>query len=1035
MTTTPRPSSARGIWRWLAVGALGATVALAPAARAQQPQPAGTGTVSGRVSDASGGTPIAAVQIQIVGTQLGTQTNQGGEFTIRGVPAGTHVLRALRVGFGEQRDTVTVAAGQTVTADIRMRAVAVTLNPVVTTATGEQRRVEVANAISNIDAAKAVETRPVASIGDLLTARAPGVQVLPNNSTGTGSRVRIRGTSSLSLSNDPIYVIDGVRMQSSSDNTTIGVGGSTPSRVGDINPEEIESIEVVKGPSAATLYGTDAANGVIVIKTKRGVAGRPQWTFYTEQALIKDQNEWPTNYAGMGVLPNQPAASQSTNRCFATRQGLAPTAATYCNFESLAGFNPAETEATSPLGTGHRQQYGLQVRGGSENVRYFVHGEWEDETGLQILPSAERQRLAAASIPIRDIMERPNVYDRATLRANLNLTLPGNADLAFNTGYIASYFSQPNADNNAQGWGPTIVGGRGDVNPDNLSSAYGFYPLGAVYQEEWGQEVDRFIGSTNGNWRPTSWLSIRGNAGIDFTNIVDTNLCRFSDCTTGTTREGFKTDNRSRFYNYTFDLNGTGTFNLTDALVSRTTVGAQFFRDVFNRNGAFATQLPPGATTISAGAIPGASEATAESRTLGFFAQQELQFADRLFLTAAVRSDDNSAFGADFDAVYYPKLSVSWVLSEEPFLPRPDWLNQLRLRAAYGASGRQPGTTDAVQFFQSTTAILEGAETPGVVFQALGNTELKPERSAELEAGFDLTALDNRFTAEFTYYNKNSRDALVQRILPPSIGTGANSRFENLGEIRNSGFEWLATAYLIQRDNFGFDISVNGSHNSNEIVDLGDVPPIRGAQISQIEGYPLNAFWIKPIKSFSDADGDGIIDASEVVVGDTTEFFGYSQPRTEISVTGGLEFFQRRVRLSALVDHKGGHKVWNGTERYRCVSFNNCRDLYDPNTPLDKQARLVAARFVTNTTDAGYIEDASFIRLRELALNFDVPQRWAGALRADRVALNLAARNLAIWTDYTGIDPESNYGQGDVQNDFLTQPPATYYVLRVTLGF
>ena len=1009
----------------------------ASASQAQQ----GTGTVTGRVTEAVTGAPIAAVTLQLTGTSIGTQTNQQGEFTLRQVPAGRQVLRLLRVGYQETLDTLSVAAGQTTTANLQMRSVPISLAPVVTTATGQQRSVEVGNAVGRIDASNVVATSSIGSVGDLLTARTPGVQVLPGNSTGTGARVRIRGTSSLSLSNDPIYIIDGVRMQSSTNSTSLGLGGSTPSRVNDINPEDIESIEVIRGPSAATLYGTDAANGVIVITTKRGVAGAPRWTFYTEQAAIKDRNPWPDNYAGVGRLVNQPAASQFTEYCYLSRQGAATTAAARCVLDSLATFNPAKNSETTPLGTGHRQQYGMQLSGGSEALRYFVSGEWEDEMGLQVLPRSERARLVEAGAPIRDLTERPNIYDKATLRSNLNITLPRDADIAVNAGYIKSYFSLPQSDNNANGWGPTLVGGYGNVDREDLSSAYGFYPIGNIYQQEFGQEIDRFLGSTNASWRPNSWLSIRSNAGIDFTNRVDNQLCRFAECTSGTSKEGYKYDTRTRFVNYTVDLNGTGSFNLGENIVSRTTVGTQFFRDVFNRNGAWATKLPPGAVTIGAGAVPGADESTSESRTLGFFGQQEVALNDRLFLTGAVRMDDNSAFGTDFDAVIYPKFSVSWVASDEPFLRAPTWMDQLRLRAAYGASGRQPGTTDAIQYFSPTTVAISNVEVAGIVFTSLANPNLKPERSTELETGVDVTLFDSRINAELTYYNKSSRDALVNRVLPPSIGTGSTSRLENLGQIRNWGWEWLVNADLIRTSAFGADVTVNGSHNSNKIVELGeDIPPIRGSQISQVEGYPLNSFFMKPY-TFADTDGDNIIDPSEVTVGvpghpDSTIFLGYSQPRTEIAVTGGLSFLDRRVRLSALVDYKGGHKVWNGTTRYRCVSFVNCPDIYDPNTSLEHQARAIAAGFVTSTTDAGYVEDASFTRLREVSLNFEVPQRLTTRfLRSRSAALNLSARNLKIWTDYTGIDPESNYGQGDVQNDFLTQPPATYYTLRLTLGF
>ena len=154
-----------------------------------------------------------------------------------------------------------------------------------------------------------------------------------------------------------------------------------------------------------------------------------------------------------------------------------------------------------------------------------------------------------------------------------------------------------------------------------------------------------------------------------------------------------------------------------------------------------------------------------------------------------------------------------------------NWLNQLRLRGAYGASGRQPGTTDAVQYYSTTTAIAGGVEQPGLIFTALGNANLKPERSTELETGIDITAWDSRINSELTFYDKRSRDALIQEIIPGSVGTGSTSRFANLGEIRNWGFEYLLGAQLLQRDNFGWDVTFNGSHNSNKIVSLGGTPP------------------------------------------------------------------------------------------------------------------------------------------------------------------------------------------------------------------
>jgi TonB-dependent SusC/RagA subfamily outer membrane receptor len=299
-------------------GALAARDAAAQDRPAERPadQPAArAGTVSGRVTDVATGRPVGAAQVTVVGTNLGAVTDDNGRYTVRGVPARAVTLRAIRIGYAEQTAPVAAPAGGGAAQDFALRPLAVTLAQVVTTATGEQRRVEVGNAITRLDATALVQERPVTSVSDLLTARAAGVQVLPPNTTGAGARIRIRGTNSLSLSNDPIYVVDGVRVTGSSASSSIDNGNTSPSRAADLNPDEIETLEVVRGPSAATLYGTDAANGVIVITTKRGRVGRPRWEAYTEQGLVTDRNAYPTAYSPFGrAPPARPSPTASSAR-------------------------------------------------------------------------------------------------------------------------------------------------------------------------------------------------------------------------------------------------------------------------------------------------------------------------------------------------------------------------------------------------------------------------------------------------------------------------------------------------------------------------------------------------------------------------------------------------------------------------------------------------------------------------------------------------------------------------------------------------
>ncbi len=1029
---------------------------------AQTPQ---QGTITGRVTDAANNQPVAAAQVNIVGTTLGTQANQEGQFTIRGVAPGTVEVRVLRVGFAETKQTVTVTAGQTVTADIRMRAVVTTLAPVVTTATGEQRRVEVGNAIAQVDAAKIVETQAVSNIADVLVGKAPGVMVFSGTQTGAGVRVRVRGTSSLSLTNNPIYVIDGVRVEGATGSlpnsgagtgsltTSISVGGTTPSRAGDLNPEEIESIEIVRGPSASTLYGTDAANGVIVITTKKGVAGRTQWTYYTEQGALRDYNNYPTAFWGWrtGTTAATTSTRSNTVQCF-----LSQVAAGTCVQDSVTTYNLHDDKESTPYGTGYRQQHGLQVRGGSETIRYFVHGEYEDEDGVTKVPQFEDRWLAAHKLSLTPKQESPNHLTRMTARANFNIALSRTADLAINTGYISQDLRLPQSDDSGtDGIAANVYGGPGFKY--NLTAAgdtlYGWrqFTPRDVYQQVTTQSIERVISSAASNWRPREWFAARANFGVDYINRLDTQICRFANCpNNGDNRQGFKRDNRTNFFIYTLDAAGTATKRLAETIESKTTLGVQYYRNLLDRSGATGTFLAPGAVTVTGAANKIADEATSESRTLGGYLEQNLAFRDRLFVTAAVRSDRNSAFGADFKTVFYPKLAVSWVVSDESFFPQASFLNQLRLRSAYGASGVQPGTTDAVQFYSSTTTRGESGDQTGVVFTTVGNRDLKPERSTELEVGIDGTFWSSRITTELTYYNKSSKDALVSRTLPPSLGLGNTTRFENLGEVRNSGFEMLINAQLLRKRALGWDVTLNGSTNDNELVSLGGVPNIIGTTQSQKEGYPLNGWWSRMYTGFEDKNGDGIISAAgcanvaaqntaacELFVTDTNVFIGYPTPKREFALSSGIDLFNRRLRLAAMADYKGGHKTYNNTERIRCASRNNCAGLISKNASFEQQARVALVRDHPSRSVAGFFEDGDFIRFRELSLSYTAPQSWAARyLRGRSLVVSGAMRNIGvIWTKYTGVDPEAFGTTGDAPSEFQAFAPPTYFALRLNLGF
>jgi TonB-linked SusC/RagA family outer membrane protein len=994
------------------------------------PAAAQQGAITGRVTDQVSARPIAGARVSLVGTAVATQTNAEGRYRLIDVRPGAVTVRVSAIGYGAVNRPVTVTVGEEHVEDVALTLQPYSLDEIVVTATGEQAKKAIGNVVNTMRVDSLVETRPISNMNDLLAAKTPGMDVLQGNLSGAGARVRIRGTSSLSLNNEPLYIIDGIRMTSDNNSSSIGIGGTNPSRINDLNPEEFETVDVVKGPAAAALYGTAASTGVIILKSKRGRPGPARWNVWVEQGFLKDYNDYPNAYRGWRTTPS---ASTPTN---GTQCILTQVAAAVCTQDSVTQFNLFTDPEATPNGTGYRNQYGLQVSGGSDFSSYFISGEFENEVGQLKMPSfavdSVRRIRSIGEVPFEQ--QRPNGLRRVSLRANIDAHASPKFDLSVSTGFTSSTQRLPQTDNNTTGLLSNALGGPG--NKDNGRFGYRAFTPNEFFSETVNQSINRFIGSGTANWRPATWLNVRATGGIDYTNRRDTDLCRRDECVDfATIKLGFKEDNRTDFFSYTADATATATFPLATTLASRTTVGVQYVKTVFDRNGAFAEDLAPGATTVDAGSIPSVDEVTDVTKTVGAFVEQHVGYKERLFVTAALRVDDNSAFGASFKAVYYPKLGVSYVISDEPFFPSWSWLNSLRLRAAIGASGVQPGTTDALRFFAPAVARIDNADNPVIIFSALGNDKLKPERAHEFEMGGEAVLFNSRLSLDLTYYNKKTTDALIARTLPPSAGVSI-TRFENLGAVVNRGVEVLASGRVLNRPSFGVELSVNAAYNTNYIADMGGVPPIIGATTRQISGYPINGWWQRPY-TFADADGNGIITANEITVADSAVFVGYANPRWEVTYLPSIHLLNRKLRIVGLFDHKSGFYQLNGTERIRCESRLNCRGLVDPNAPLWEQARVVALRETPSRTQWGFIEKATFIRLRELSATYDFPDRWARRFGGSRLSLTVAGRNVWKATGWSGMDPEANYFEGPtgIVSNFQTAPPPTTWTFRLNVGF
>jgi TonB-linked SusC/RagA family outer membrane protein len=1008
------------------------------------------GAIGGRITDQSGGAGLEAARVLLTGTSRIENSDREGHFLFRNVAPGNYQVRVLRVGYKPAAQTAAVGAGETVALDFVLEAAPVQLDELVTTATGQQRKLEIGNAVTTIDVAKVAETAPITEFTNLISGRAAGVEVLKSSGiTGSGTRIRIRGSNSISLSNEPLYYMDGIRLESSAFSTTLNISGegvddptnAGPSRINDINPDDIESIEIVKGPAAATLYGIQASNGVVRITTKHGTAGPPRWNLFSELGAVSDNNSYPLNFAGRDTTA---AGIESGYDGFCSiqseRYGL-------CTQTSVQSFQPLNDPATRPYKAGLRQQYGANVSGGSDDVTYFVAGSYDNELGPFRLPKFEEDSVISARGSLPDNQRRPNALEKFAVRANVAAKVAKTVDVDASLGFLSSNTRFIENDNSF-----LTVNGSGTTSGYLPDFNRGWYFIPAeLFAELANQAANRFTGGFTGNWRPRNWLTGRATIGYDVVNRTDvqffpTGEVADYDAGGGSNRLGARSDNRFQISQTSIDLGVEARFSLSDAVGSRTSVGGQFFRDLTRGNYASGQNLPAGSSSISGAATSQARDTSLESRSIGSYLEEEINLKQRLFVTGALRFDDNSAFGQNFNATVYPKASASWLISDEPFF-HLDALNTLRLRAAFGASGQQPGTTDARRFFSATAGKRAGQATTGVSFGNFGNADLKPERSREFEAGIDAGLFRDRVSVELTYYDKLTKDALIERDIAPSLGA-SKSQFVNLSRITNHGFEAAINARIIDNPRIAWDVTLSGSTTKNNIQELGEgVSPIFvGFYQRHVAGYPAGGYWA-PLITFNDANGDGIIDLdpnqdglfddSEVKLSDSSVFRGSAIPTKEASLNSNLAIFGGRVVLGTQFDYRGGHLVDNSLEQFRCFSIQNCRGLYDKTAPLEEQAKAQATFLPGGGNSVAFLEPGWFIKLRELSLTFEAPDRWARAFRASRLSLTLAGRNLWTITDYTGVDPEVNAFNQDnfASSDFESQAQVQYWTARLNVGF
>jgi TonB-dependent SusC/RagA subfamily outer membrane receptor len=827
----------------------------------------------------------------------------------------------------------------------------------------------------------------------------------------------VRGASSLSLQNDPLIYVDGIRVDNAqaSGPTNQGFGSQSVSRWNDFDPDDIESLEIIKGPAAATLYGTEASNGVIQIITKKGAAGRATWNLTTRQGA-NWFNDWQDRlFVNYGAIPRPGGGSARDTVTISPRQ---------LNDSLRATFGE------DIFRTGRLQDYQLNLSGGSTAFRYYVGGGYEENQGV----------------------ERVNGLRRSNLRANVQATPGERYDVQASLGYTSGRTNIPlEAGGGGATWG-TYFSSPGflytGTNPGNPQLGFRSGPPDIYYNVyRIFQDADRFTGSVQLAHRPFGWLNHRLIVGVDRlmednqeivprNDVLGTRYASFA--VAGPTVGGYLAIGTRDATNSTFDYVANATLGLGRSLKSVTSVGGQYygrrtiFRDFYGENFPAA-----GLVALNAAAVQRLQrDDIIENNTVGGFVQEQLIWNDRLFVTGAVRADDNSAFGTNFDVVTYPKVSASYVLSEEPSIPLPSLVNSLRLRAAYGASGLQPGAFDAIRTYVSGGGVV----TP----QSAGNRDLGPEASYELELGLDAGFADDRASIDLTYFNGYTRDAILSRQAPPSEGF-PGLQFFNAGRVNRNGLELLLRGHPIRSERVGLELTASGSTNNYEIVDLGagtNLISVTG-QVQHVVGYAPGAWWDRRVVSADrnaagqatnlrcdDGQGGQVACASAPRV-----FLGNTVPTREGSLSATLTLL-RDLRLTAFFDYRGGYKKLDGNRRARCNLFSLCRENYFP-----QEFDAVTLAEVQGGTAFTYnlIQDASFTRFRELSLNYSLPAGLVRRAGVSRAAITVAGRNLGLWTNYGGLEPEASFnggtrgGFGQWEQNVL--PQTRQFVATLNLSF
>lgn len=970
-----------------------------------------TGTITGRVVDSTTQQPVPDASVSVEGTRRGAISGPDGTFTIVGVPAGTHTVRVRRIGFSSPTQVVNVPAGGTAAATFAVDRRAIALEDVVTVGYGTQKREAITGSVATIDAAQA-NVGIQANVNQMIEGRAAGVNVVQNSGEpGAGAQILIRGGTSITASNDPLYVIDGIPINNDNTESSGQMGALPRSPLNLLNPSDIASISILKDAAATAIYGSRAANGVILIETKKGPAGGGNTIDYEVQA------------GSSSAAKHLPVLNGDEYRAFIKAEvDSGKLAASALSALGTANTNWEEAITRSAPTINHN----LSFAGGSADTRYRASLNYMNQQGVVLNNGFQRLqgRLNGSQ----------NAFDgRLRLQANLTGSHVNNDYVLFeNTGgFSGGIFI------NALTFDPTKP--ISFVDPATGQSVY--YEVGGGSQSvrnpvamanqvlDNGKTI-RALGNFSADYDIFSALTARVNLGADrasgnratYLPLVSPVGAEFS----GLARQ-VNHDNTSRTLQTTLTLHpqfsGSETFDVLGGYeftdYTQNEFGAQsqgFLSDALGYN-----NLGSGSTRTD-------YSWQENSRLVSFFTRANASLADKYFITGVLRRDGSSRFGAGNKWAVFPAISGSWRLSQEGFMKTGPF-SDLRLRAGWGKQGNQ-----AIAPYASLITLCPGTNYPfgdkvstGVAPCTNANPNLKWEETASSNVALDYGFLNNRLLGSLEYYIKNTRDLLLTVNVPqPAV---VSSQLANVGKIRNTGVELSLDGEIINRPGMNWTAGFVYSHDKNTVLNLGPYSFLATGNVSGqgqsnqtsqriLPGQALGTFY-GPIYAGVNAAGQQLFnkytvtrdttghETSRTLAGTTTSpggddkvILGNANPTHTLGVHSQTSW--NHFDFSFLVNSASGQKVFNNTALVYATKSNALQDKNFLSSALTDQIGIKEPAIFSSR----YIENGSFLRLQNVTVGytFDLPGFMGSG--AKRARASLSGDNLWLSTPYTGYDPE-----------------------------